>query len=74
MKDLAKENLFKKPEIIEDAKQEEEPIAYNPLSENVAVDVEEKINCTVTKDGDIEKFEIKGIIFLTVNDPKKNNP
>lgn len=38
------------------------------------VEIEEKVNCTVNKDGDVDKFEIKGIIFLTINDPKKNNP
>jgi hypothetical protein len=48
--------------------------AFNPLLENVVIEVEEKINCTVNKDGDVEKFEVKGIIFMTMNDPKKNNP
>lgn len=42
--------------------------------ENVVLEVEEKVNCSVNKDGDVEKFEVKGIIYLTVNDPKKNNP
>ncbi len=74
-KDLAKENLFHKLEPIEESKHEEEPeVAYNPLSENVVIEVEEKVNCIVTKDGDVEKFEVKGIIYLTVNDAKKNNP
>lgn len=38
------------------------------------VEVEEKVNCSVNKDGDIDKFEVKGIIYMTLNDPKKNNP
>jgi hypothetical protein len=46
----------------------------NPLLENVVVEVEEKVNCSVNKDGDVDKFEVKGIIYLTLNDPKKNNP
>jgi hypothetical protein len=28
----------------------------------------------VTKDGDIEKFELKGILYLTLTDSKKNLP
>lgn len=38
------------------------------------VEVEEKVNCSVNKEGDIDKFEVKGIIYMTLNDPKKNNP
>ena len=46
----------------------------NPLLENLIVEVEEKVSCQVNKDGDMDRFEVKGIIYLTVNDPKKNNP
>lgn len=46
----------------------------NPLSENVFVEVEEKVNCSVNKDGELEKFEVKGIIYVTMNDPKRANP
>lgn len=49
-------------------------MVVNPLLENVVVEFEEKVNCSVNKDGDIEKFEIKGIIYMTMNDPKKSNP
>jgi hypothetical protein len=49
-------------------------MVVNPLLENVVVEVEEKVNCSVNKDGDVEKFEVKGIIYMTLNDPKKNNP
>lgn len=38
------------------------------------VEVEEKVSCSLNKDGDLDKFEIKGIIYLTLNDPKKSNP
>lgn len=44
------------------------------MLENVIVDIEEKVNCSVNKDGDVDRFEIKGIVYLTLNDPKKNNP
>ena len=44
------------------------------MLENVVIEVEEKINCSLNKDGELDKFEVKGIIYLTLNDPKKNNP
>ncbi len=46
----------------------------NPLLENVIIEIEEKIICSLNKDGELDKFEVKGIIYLTLNDPKKNNP
>ena len=49
-------------------------MVVNPLLENVVVEVEEKVNCSVNKDGEIDKLVVKGTIFLTLNDPKKNNP
>lgn len=55
-------------------KEQQEQVIVNPLLENVVIEVEEKVNCSVNKDGDVERFEVKGIIYLTLNDPKKNNP
>jgi len=49
-------------------------MTVNPLLENVIIEVEEKLNCSLNRDGEISKFEIKGILYITVNDPKKNNP
>ena len=75
MKDLQKEKLFTKPQeaFVEETKAE--PVmTVNPLLENVIIEVEEKLNCSLNRDGEISKFEIKGIIYITVNDPKKNNP
>jgi len=46
----------------------------NPLLENVVLEVEEKVGCQLNKDGEINKFEVKGILYLTLSDPKKNNP
>jgi coatomer subunit delta len=46
----------------------------NPLLEKVVIEIEEKVNCSVNKDGELDKFEVKGIIYLTMNDPKENNP
>ena len=45
----------------------------NPLLENVIIEIEEKIICSLNKDGELDKFEVKGIIYLTLNDPKKND-
>lgn len=79
MKDLQKEKLYNKPQeaFAEETKGEEasaQAMVVNPLAENVIIEVEEKINCSVNKDGEISKFEVKGTIFLTVSNPKKNNP
>ena len=73
MKELQKENLFTKPEAIlpEETKTEEAPV--NVLAENVVLEIAEKVNCMVSKDGEIEKFEIKGVIHMTLNDAKRNN-
>lgn len=75
MKDLQKEKLFTKPqEAFSEEVKAEQPLTVNPLLENVVIEVEEKVNCSLNRDGEINKFEVKGIIFITVNDPKKNNP
>ena len=36
------------------------------------MEIDERIACSLTKDGDIEKFEMKGVLYLTLTDPKKN--
>lgn len=80
MKDLQKEKLYAKPQeaFTEESKSDtqaaQQPIIVNPLLENVLLEVEEKVNCSLNRDGEISKFEVKGIIYITVNDPKKNNP
>lgn len=50
---------------------EDKAAEYNPLTENVLLEVDERITCQLTKDGDIEKFELKGVLYLTLTDPKK---
>lgn len=49
-------------------------MVVNPLLENVLVEVEERVSCSLNRDGEVARFEVKGIIYLTVNDPKRNNP
>lgn len=43
------------------------------MTENVIMEIDERITCQVTKDGDIEKFELKGVLYLTITDPKKTH-
>lgn len=38
------------------------------------MEVDERITCSITKDGDIEKFELKGVVYMTLTDPKKCTP
>ena len=59
---------------VPDTQAAQQPIVVNPLLENVLLEVEEKVNCSLNRDGELSKFEVKGIIYITVNDPKKNNP
>lgn len=78
MKDLQKEKLFAKPQeaaMIEEQKiSDSAAITVNPLLENVLIEVDEKVSCLLNRDGELTKFEVKGNIYLTVNDPKRNNP
>ncbi len=73
MKELTKEHLFTKAEIVtQEEIKTEEPV--NVLAENVVIEIHEKVNCMMSKDGDLEKFEIKGAVHMTLNDAKRNNP
>jgi len=56
------------------AAEEESKVQHNPLAENVQVEFEEKISAQINMDGEVEKFDIKGAVFLTINDPKRNKP
>ncbi len=44
---------------------------FNALTENALITVEEKVNCSVSKEGDISTFDIVGKIFFTVTDDAK---
>lgn len=77
MKDLQKDKIFsgKQQEgVFAEEQKTEQPLAVNPLLENVLIEVEEKVSCQLNRDGELNKFEVKGIIYITVNDPKRNNP
>ena len=37
------------------------------------MEVDEKVTCQVNKDGDIEKFELKGTVYRTLTDNKKSH-
>lgn len=40
----------------------------NPLVETISISLDEKISASMSKDGDLLKFEVKGDVYLYVND------
>ena len=62
-----------KPTIPTFAEEEKKAVKVNPLVEAVSITVDEKIVATISKDGDLGKFEVRGEIFLYVNDESKAN-
>ena len=56
-------------DVIEEEKKDE---FVNPLEEPLKIEIEEKIKCELTKDGDLKKFDVKGEGFMTVTNPHKN--
>ena len=73
---MAKDDFLVQPAATKVVVEEEKkaPVVSNPLAENVKIEVEEKVSCQVNMDGEVEKFEVKGVIFMGINDPKKNKP
>jgi hypothetical protein len=67
----------KKQEIVEignsiqEVKEEKKEEFINPLEEPIKIEIEEKIKCELTKDGDLKKFDVKGEGFMTVTNPQK---
>jgi hypothetical protein len=51
----------------------EAPKAFNPLKEPVTIEIIEKMNCQLTRDGVINSFEVIGEVMLTFHDPAKAN-
>jgi len=76
-KDSKAPQAFKKEEAKEILQEEEgtsaKKLEYNPLQAAVLVEFEEKLVCTVQRDGDLSGFEVKGDLFITVRDPTKGN-
>ena len=44
---------------------------HSVLTETVLLEVVENVNCSLSKDGDLQKFELKGSLFVTVTDAHK---
>lgn len=44
----------------------------NPLKSPVDIDIIEKISCQMTREGNMNSFEINGEIYLTFYDPNKS--
>lgn len=43
------------------------------MTENILIHVNEKIDCSISKFGDINKFECIGVVNFTVTDSVKTN-
>ena len=54
--------------------EEEQVSSFNPLTENILMEIDEKVSCQISKDGELEKFELKGIVYVTLTDQKKLHP
>ena len=74
IKELEKQQVISKQEVVANNEEEEQQPVYNALTENIQMDIDERVTCQITKDGDIEKFELKGIVYMTLTDVKKANP
>ena len=72
LKELEKQQVITKEVAVNN--EEEKVPEYNALTENVQMEIDERITCQITKDGDIEKFELKGIVYMTLTDVKKASP
>lgn len=46
---------------------------FNALTENVLIHVSEKVECSITKFGDINKLDCIGVVNFTATDPLKPN-
>lgn len=53
--------------------EEEKQTKANPLVEAIDITIDERITATISKEGDLGKFEVKGEVFLYVNDESKSN-
>eukprot|EP01017_Pseudomicrothorax_dubius_P023033 TRINITY_DN24757_c0_g1_i2.p1 TRINITY_DN24757_c0_g1~~TRINITY_DN24757_c0_g1_i2.p1 ORF type:complete len:341 (+),score=89.74 TRINITY_DN24757_c0_g1_i2:116-1138(+) len=57
-------------EIIKEAHEEHR---VNPLKEPVTVEILEKMNCSMTRDGVVTSFEVVGEVLIEFHDPSKTN-
>lgn len=68
-----KENLLKDTQVKEIEKEEKltqkQEEFVDPLAEPIQFDIEERLKCEITKDGDVQKIEVKGEGYLTVLNP-----
>jgi|LauGreDrversion4_2_1035121.scaffolds.fasta_scaffold276509_1 hypothetical protein len=56
---------------LQETKEEVKEEFVNPLEEPIKIEIEEKIKCELTKDGDLKKFDVKGEAYMTVTNPQK---
>jgi len=48
---------------------DEEPVAHNVLAEDMLITLEEKLSGHINHEGEFTKFELKGVLYLNVNNP-----
>lgn len=72
-KDIGDTRADEKDEQNVDEERKLAELAANPLTENVQIEIDEKISCQISKDGEIEKFLLQGVVYLTLTDPKKTH-
>eukprot|EP00831_Metopus_contortus_P005011 TRINITY_DN1187_c0_g1_i2.p1 TRINITY_DN1187_c0_g1~~TRINITY_DN1187_c0_g1_i2.p1 ORF type:complete len:354 (+),score=79.75 TRINITY_DN1187_c0_g1_i2:91-1152(+) len=72
-KELKPEKVKEKAAPIAKLVEEEKKAPVNPLLEAISITIDEKIVAMISKEGDVGKFEIKGEIYLYVNDETKAN-
>ncbi len=56
---------------LQETKEEVKEEFVNPLEEPIRIEIEEKIKCELTKDGDLKKFDVKGEAYMTVTNSQK---
>lgn len=57
-------------ELTKQSEEQQHP-AINPLRAPIIIEVIEKINCSLTKEGGLQSFEVIGDVLLQINDPAK---
>lgn len=66
-KPARKEKIQETPKTIE-----EEEKVYNVLAEDMLLSLEEKLNGHINADGEFTKLELKGVLYLYINNPNLN--
>lgn len=58
---------------VEDQQVDETEVKFNPLSEAIKFEVEEKLKGEINKDGEVKGLQIKGEGFITLLNPQRKS-